>query len=76
MAKEPKYKVEFIKSDSSLFDKTSGYWTVWFEDNDVIFYSEASALKACDAFNMIDDMNNLKRKVRNLSAALACFKED
>jgi len=76
MAKEPKYEVEFFPSDSQFYKETGGYWQIWFEDNFVAFFSEAAANKACEAFNMADGIRNLKRKVRNLSAALECFKED
>lgn len=76
MAKEPKYEVEFHKSESTAFADTGGYWQIWFMDNFVTFYAEDAANKACEAFNMAGDIRNLKRKVRNLSAALECFKED
>lgn len=75
MPKEPQYKVEFYKSESTVFSDKGGYWQIWFMDNFVTFYTEDAANKACEAFNMADDMRNLKRKVRNLSSALECFKD-
>lgn len=76
MPKELKYSIEKIPSSSTVFAKYGCYWTIWFEDNNVVFYTEAAANKACEAFNMVDDIRNLKRKVRNLSAALECFKDE
>lgn len=76
MAKEPKYEVEFFPSNSPVYEKTGGYWQIWFEDDFVAFFTEAAANKACEAFNEFENIRNLKRKVRNLASALECFKED
>jgi len=75
MAKQQRYEVEFYKSESPVFADIGGYWQIWFMDNFVTFYTEDAANKACEAFNMADDIRNLNRKVRNLKSALEYFNE-
>lgn len=72
MAKEPKYKVEKLGTQAS---DTGFYWVIWFEDRDVIFWTEAAANKACEMFNAADALLKIKRKARELESVLSYFNE-
>ena len=69
MAK-PKYEVVKIESI------TSPHWAIWMGTNDAVFWDEDSATLACEALNMHSGIKKLKRKAKDLFAALESFNTD
>lgn len=73
MAKKPRYEVEKRETRAA----ESGFcWVIWFCGHDVVFWDEASANTACEAFNMHASLKKMKRDARNLAAALEEFNAD
>lgn len=73
MAKKPKYEVE--KQETRATE--SGFcWQIWFHSSFVVFWTEDAAKEACEAFNMHADLAKMKRRAKDLAAALEFFNED
>lgn len=72
MAKEPKYKVDKVPTAAS---ETGFYWAIWFCDRDVVFWTEEAANRACEMLNVAEGLLKIKRKARDLEAALSYFNE-
>ena len=73
MAKPPKYEVE--KRETCATE--SGFcWVIWFADQDIVFWTEDGAQKACEALNLAEGLKKMKRHAANLRAALEMFEEE
>ena len=70
MAKEQKYEVDKVETKAG---DTGFYFAIWFDNHDIVFWTEASAKKACEMLNAAHDLAKIKRKVRDLSFSLEQF---
>ncbi len=73
MAKSLKYEVEKQETCAS---ECGFVWQIWFHDHFVVFWTEEAANEACEALNMHADLKKMKRRAKDLAAALEFFNED
>ena len=71
--KSLKYTVDKFSTTAS---ECGFYWAIWFENRDVVFWTEESANKACEMFNLAENLMQVNRKVNELKNALKYFTEE
>jgi hypothetical protein len=68
MKKPPKYEIEKFHTE-----RLGDYWQIWVSSEWVPFFNEDTAKLTCDALNAHDGIRKLRRKARELEAAVSFF---